>query len=192
FIGAWDIGVSHFYGTSREPVFSPTQIALNARGEVELVPIYNIIHQSAIDLQGTFESWLLKLEAISREDRDGRFFASAAGIEYSFFDVNGSGMDIGIVAEYLFDERDQAPANNDLALGLRFGLNDINSTELLAAWGQDLDNQSSFYFVEASRRLGDYYKLSLEARGTADIARADPLGQLGEDDYISVELARYF
>ncbi|MGB5326465.1 MAG: hypothetical protein WBN40_13740 [Pseudomonadales bacterium] len=190
--GAWDIGLSHFYGTSREPELDASRFEINQRGEAELIPLYNIIHQTGLDLQGTFESWLFKLEAITREDREGRIFASVAGMEYSFYNVAGSGADIGIVAEHLFDERSAVTTDNDIVVGLRLGLNDINSTELLAAWGQDLDNSSGFFFIEASRRLGDSYKLSLEARGTGGVDKRDPLALLGEDNYASLELARYF
>jgi len=44
----------------------------------------------------------------------------------------------------------------------------------------------------ASRRLGRYYKLSLEARGFAGAPPTDPAFVWRRDDYLQLELARYF
>lgn len=191
-LSEWDVGLSHFSGTSREPRFSMDHAQLNSHGELEWIPIYDQINQSGVDIQGTFESWLLKLEAIRRTGQDKPFWASAAGVEYSFYDLKGSGIDVGIVAEYLYDERDEAITDNDLALGLRLTFNDINSTEFLAAWVEDIDRHSRSYFVEASRRLGNDYKLSLELRGVSDVDEHDPVAVLKDDDFFRIELARFF
>ena len=191
-LGAFDVGLSHFYGTSREPRFSASLTLPNARGEIEFVPLYEVINQTGIDAQGTFGAWLLKLEAISRAGQQQRFFASASGFEYSFYSVAGSALDLGVVLEYLFDERETSATDNDLSLGLRVALNDINSSEFLAAIVQDLDNRSRFFFIEASRRIGNTFKLSFEARGTSGVASTDPLIQLDDDNYLQIEIGRYF
>lgn len=192
-IAAWDLGISYFYGTSREPRFDPASVNITTQGITELRPIYDVINQTGIDIQGTFDAWLWKLEAIHRSGQNESFFASAAGFEYTFFDVQDSGMDLGLLSEYLYDERDSLTANNnDLSAGLRLSLNDINSTELLAAVVQDLDNQSRFFFVEASRRIGNDYRLSIEARGVNNVAEQDPLQLLARDNYLQLELGYYF
>lgn len=191
-IDVWDLGLSHFHGTSREPRFSPDQIQINSRGEREWIPIYDQIHQTGLDVQGTFESWLVKLETIRRSGQEDTFWASAVGLEYSFYDLSGSGADLGVVAEYLYDERDTSISDNDFVLGLRLTFNDIASTEFLVAMIEDLELHSRSYFIEASRRIGDDYKLSLELRGTADLDNEDPLLSLKDDDFFRIELARYF
>lgn len=193
YVGNWDLGVSYFHGTSREPRFDPALTNVTADGALSLRPIYEIIDQAGIDVQGTFDAWLWKLEAIYRDGQDEAFFASAAGLEYTFFDVSGSGLDVGIVSEYLYDERDFfINSDNDLSLGVRLTLNDINSTDFLAAVVQDLDNQSRYFFLEASRRIGDSFKLSVEARGVDNVAQDDPLTIFAGDNYFQLELAWYF
>ena len=192
-IGNWDLGASHFRGTSREPRFELEAVNFTAQGVPEQIPIYDIINQTGIDIQGTFDAWLWKLEAIYREGQNQPFFASAAGFEYTFFDIAGSGMDVGLLSEYLYDERDHAITyDNDLSLGVRLTLNDIDSTEFLAAVVQDLDNHSRYFYVEASRRFGNAFRLSIEARGVHNLAYEDPLRLYDEDNYLQIELGYYF
>ena len=193
YMGNWDLGASYFYGTSREPRFDPMFSSITKQGVTTLRPVYDIIHQVGVDVQGTFDAWLWKLEAIYRDGHDDSFFAGAIGLEYTFFDVSGNGIDIGLVTEYLYDERDFfVSTDNDLSLGMRLTLNDIDSTEFLAAVVQDLDNQSRYFFVEASRRIGDSFKLSVEARGVNNAAERDPLQFYDGDNFIQAELAYYF
>lgn len=193
YIDAWDLAASYFHGTSREPRFDPEFSTITPEGVVALQPIYEIIDQIGIDVQGTFDAWLWKLEAIYREGQEDPFFASAAGLEYTFFDISSTGMDVGIVAEYLYDEREGVVStDNDLALGVRLTLNDINSTDFLAAAVTDLDNDSRYFFIEASRRIGDTWKLSVEAKGVENVAEDDPLFIYDGDNYLLIELAWYF
>jgi hypothetical protein len=68
----------------------------------------------------------------------------------------------------------------------------VQSTELLAGVIQDLDSSARLFNLEASRRLGDNWKLSVEARWFIDIPPADRLYELRRDDYMQAELAYYF
>jgi hypothetical protein len=191
--GAWDLGAAYFYGTSREPRFDSDLYEIDDKGVVELIPIYDIIHQLGVDVQGTFDAWLWKLEAIYRDGQDGDPFAGAAGFEYTFFDVAGSGTDIGILSEYLHDARElDVTTDNDISLGVRFTLNDINSSDFLAAIVQDLDNQSYYFYVEASRRVGDAFRLAFEARGVGDVDKGDALQVYDGDNYLQLELSYHF
>ncbi len=194
--GYWDLGAYHFYGTSREPRVDPAFYEIKGDGQVELIPIYDIINQTGVDIQGTFDAWLLKLEAIYRDGPQESFFSGAAGLEYTFFNVAGSGADIGIVSEYLFDDRALLLAtdndDDDISLGLRLALNDVNSTELLAAVMQDVDDRSRYFYLEASRRIGDAFKLSIEARGVDNVAADNPLRIYQDENYLQLELGYYF
>lgn len=190
--GIWDVGLSYFYGTSREPRFDPSVSEVNRYGEIELIPIYDIIHQAGIDIQGTFEEWLIKLEAIHRSGQEERFFAAATGFEYTFDDILSSGMDVGLIGEYLYDERDFSAMNDDVAVGVRVSFNDIQSTEILAAVIQDLENGSRNFYVEAARRLGNSFKLSVEIRGVSNVDAHDPLVAFETDGYIQIALGYYF
>ena len=58
--GPFDLGLSVFEGTSREPSFMP-------RADSTLSQHYEQIRQFSVDAQFTVESWLFKLEALHRE-----------------------------------------------------------------------------------------------------------------------------
>ena len=192
YVGNWDMGASYFDGTSREPRFIGATPE-SGEGSLALRPLYETIQQVGLDLQGTFDAWLWKLEAIHRRGQGDAFFASAAGLEYTFFDISESGIDVGVVFEHLYDERDDlVTTDNDLSLGMRVTLNDINSTDFLAAVVQDVDRNSRFFFVEASRRLGDAFKLSLNARGVDNVDEGDPLQSYERENFLQVELAYHF
>ncbi len=66
--GPFDIGLSVFDGTSREPYLDPVlecgPVPDPARCRVTLVPLYEQIRQFGLDAQMTTGGWLLKLEAI--------------------------------------------------------------------------------------------------------------------------------
>ena len=61
--GPFDIGLSVFDGTSREPFVTPH---IDERGAVSLRQHYEPILQFSVDAQLTIEAWLLKLEALHR------------------------------------------------------------------------------------------------------------------------------
>jgi hypothetical protein len=195
-IGDWDFGVAHFWGTSREPRLiarfdSPT--------EPILIPRYDIINQTSLDLQVTQGSWLWKLEAITRGGHGDRFGAVVAGFEYTLYGMFETPVDVGLLSEYLYDGRgDQReapviPFDNDLFLGTRFILNDAQSTELLLGAFVDLDSQASLFIIEGSRRLGDVWRVEIEGRLFANVPDSDgALTGLEDDGYIQLRVARFF
>lgn len=191
YIGDWDIGLAHFSGTSREPTLVPTI----RNGQLTLVPHYQQIDQTSLDLQATKGDWLWKLEAISSRNDQGRYSAFVGGFEYTLVGAFDSVTDLGVLLEYHFDDRDEkspSPFENDVFAGLRWVLNDTQSTELLAGVIVDADTQATFGNIEASRRLGQSWKVTLEARVFSNMEEEDPLYQLRQDDYIELQLARYF
>jgi hypothetical protein len=192
-LGSWDIGVAHFYGTSRDPLLTP---AVSDGGDPVLIPFYDIIHQTSLELQYTGEAWLWKLEALYRDGRNQDGYAAATGgFEYTFVGVFDSAADIGVIGEYVWDERgNDAPVvlENDFVIGTRLTLNDVQSTEFLAGVAFDLDSSARFYSVEASRRLGDSWKLSLEAWLNSNIPNDDPAFTIRNDDFLQLELVWFF
>ena len=68
-----------------------------------------------------------------------------------------------------------SPADNDVFFGARLAVNDEKSTELLAGMVQDLDRETRFFNVEASRRVGQNWKATVEARFLSAVPPGDPL-----------------
>ena len=191
--GPWDLGLSQFYGTSRDPERLP---AVDNDGNPYLVPYYPIISQTGIDVQRTGDNWLWKFELISRDGwGEGRLTAAAAGFEYTRYGVLGSRSDVGLLAEYLYNDREGVPVNpfeDDLFLGLRVTWNDAASTQLLAGVVADLDTPARYFSLEFSRRLGERWTLALVARVMDGIPEDDFLYSVSRDDYLQLELTRYF
>jgi len=163
FLGDWDLGAYYFYGTGREPRLVP-----NATG-TRLEPRYDLVHQGGLDLQYTQDAWLWKLEAIIREGQGDVFAAMVGGFEYTLFQVFESAADLGLLAEYLYDGRDEDEApptsfDNDVFLGSRLALNDVQDTTVLSGAVVDVEDGSTALFVEAERRLGASWKLEVESR----------------------------
>jgi len=192
-LGDWDVGFSHFHGTSREPSF---KTKASPSGLIQLIPYYELINQTAVDLQLTHEDWIFKHEGIVREGQGNTFYAMTTGVEYTLFDLFRSGLDLGLVVEYMYDTRGAnnflAPFQDDILTAFRFGFNDVQSTEILAGVMFDRTNNSRFYNIEASRRLGDSFKIDLELRFFSGAPANDPSFSFREDDHIRVEVGYYF
>ncbi len=124
------------------------------------------------------------------------FAAATGGFEYSFYGVFDTDIDIGIVAEYMWDERgidSDTLFQDDLFVATRIAGNDINANTLLAGVVVDLESGSLFYSVEYSRRLGDSASLSAEARVFDNVDGDDRLALgIARDDLVQITLTHYF
>ena len=156
---------------------------------------YAQMTQFGLDLQSLIGDWIWKWELIHRDQDVGSFTATTAGFEYTFYGIMDSAVDLGTLLEYSYDDRDEDEAgvfNNDLFGGLRFAFNDVQSTEILAGAIVDTDNGSQTFRVEASRRIGQSWKLTGEMQLFSNIDDGDPLKAFEEDDFLLLEMARYF
>ena len=199
-IDIWELGVSYFDGTSRDPNLS---LNSNNRGDwVSLSAYYRQISQVGVDVLAVVDSWILKFEGITRHyDDDSLFvpqdyFAMTTGFEYTSVGVFDSVWDIGWLMEYQFDDRDssfEAAGQNDLMLGSRLVVNDVNGTEVLFGMIQDLDHSNTrSAFVEASSRIDDNWKWRVDARIFSSNEPSNVLYNLRNDDNIEVSLEYYF
>mgnify|MGYP001811953394 CR=1 FL=1 len=190
YIGNVDVGLSWFSGTSREPRL------LRDPDGTSLLPYYDQIDQFGIDLQYTRDAWLLKLESIVRDGFDDTFVAAVGGFEYTFYQVRESTVDVGLLFEYQYDGRGEVEpitiADNDLFAGTRLAWNDTQDTSLLAGVGYDVDTHEMFINVEAERRLGENYVLELRARTFSGAEKENPTYSIARDDYVELQLSRYF
>ena len=190
YIGDVDIGLHAFSGTSREPRFVPA-----ADGQ-SLLPVYDQIDQFGVDLQYTKEAWLWKLEAIARDGVSHSFAAAVGGFEYTMYQVSDSSADIGLLLEYQYDGRNEFEpvtiADNDVFVGTRLALNDIQDTAVLAGVAYDVDTGETFVNIEAERRFGDNWFGELRVRAFSGAKPGDTTYWLQKDDYVQLSIARYF
>ena len=97
--------------------------------------------------------------------------------------------------ERLYDGRDaKAPATalaDDVFVGTRLSLNDVNDTMLLVGAIIDRDDHDMFSFVEGQRRLWERWRLELELRLLSK-AEHGPLKGIKNDSFLTVRLARFF
>jgi|GEM_PF-1387328 len=192
--GQLDIGLAHFHGTTREPVW---RAKIDRFGQpTGLTPVYDVIDQTSLDLAWAHGSWLWKLEAFTRSGQGPRFEQLTAGLEYTISGLANTGTDLGLLMEYLYDGRQRrnltTPFEHDLYLGSRLGFNDTQNTELLAGLLVDTTFGTITYSIEASRRIGDSWKLNFEARGFSNIATDDFAYLFRKENYFMLELEKYF
>lgn len=190
-LGDYDMGVYWFHGTNRDPVLQVRTVG----GKTVLVPYYEQMDQIGFDLQATIDSWLWKFEAIHRDTSSDKYFAAQGGVEYTFYGIRDSAADLGVLLEYGWDERGEgadAAVQNDLFIGARLALNDAESTEVLAGISHDLDYDSQSFIVEASRRYGDNWNLSIDGRFFSSDDTADLSYNIKQDDHLQLTLERYF
>ncbi|MGD2075268.1 MAG: hypothetical protein PVI91_06895 [Gammaproteobacteria bacterium] len=193
YIGAWDIGLSWFKGTGREPRF------LLNESFTRLVPFYDLIEQVGADIQYTREGWLWKFEGLWRAQHGDHFLAGIGGFEYTLYQIHETGADLGLLLEYSYDGRDDDPAeappvifDDDFFFGARLTLNDVQDSELLAGLSVDRDDRASQLSLEASRRLDNFWTTELEGRWFLNSGDNGVLSAFKKDSYITLRLLRYF
>ena len=184
----FDLGISHFYGTSRLPLFKTTD-------GFTFSPHYELINQTGIDIQVSTGSMLWKGELIHRVSNRKTITAFTAGGEYTFSNLFRSGIDLGLIGEYNFDDRGAESINgldDDFFFGSRIAINDAQSTGLFGGVIIDRETQTMRYIIEANRRLGDSWKISIEVSGFDNIDPSEFLYLIRNDSYAQISLAKYF
>lgn len=200
YLGDIEMGLSYFNGTSREPLLIPGI----SNATTVLTPYYPQMQQVGLDAQLTTAEWLWKLEVIARDWQavdntmqliDQRFIALTGGFEYTYVGIAESNADLGLVTEYLYDDRDEEATSffqNDVLLGLRLAMNDAQSSEALLGVIYDLDNREFMLSLETSRRLAHRWTASLEVRSFNRVDNNSPLASIAKDDFIQLDITRYF
>ncbi|MEM7765207.1 MAG: hypothetical protein AAF290_14165 [Pseudomonadota bacterium] len=198
YAGNFEWALSHFMGTSRAPLLQ-LQPFENPLPLPVLQPFYYLTDQTGLELTWVAGSWLWKLEAISRRDDQQRYFAATGGFETTWFGVGGSSLDLGLIAEYQYDDRDSnrllqsvSVANDDLVLGARITGNDFAGTECLLLYSYDRRSNGRIASIEASRRFGAKWRGAIEARFFSGQSSVDALSVFSDEDFWQLELTRFF
>ena len=189
-IDQFDIGIHVFTGTARAPFLKS-----NEEG-TSLIPKYQKLTQVGVDIQRTWDAWLLKLEVVIADQSGDNFTSNVFGLEYTFFDFSNSGVDIGILFEGLYDNRDENKTastlfENDIFVGARFTWNDFQESELLLGAIIDWKTGSMFSSIEYERRIGENMKFEVEAQYFL-AEDSEPLAQFERDSNLTLKLTRYY
>ena len=171
--------------------------------ELVLAPHYERIRQFGLDSQLTTGPWLLKLETIYREGaRNSRlgpnlqyeeedYLAFIVGGEYTVYSFWGSDADLILIAEWTRDGRGRRATNafeNDILLGVRLGLNDVQGTEWVVGVLVSRDYSSRVLSAEFKRRLSDRWSLRMEASAYLNVDEDDPLFEVRGDSFVRASL----
>jgi len=194
-IGNFDIGSYWFHGTNRDPILTP----VIQGNKVVLNQYYNQMDQFGFDVQATIDDWLWKFETIYRTTDEEDFWATQAGFEYTFIGVFESIADVGLLVEYGWDSRGEADENssganvqNDIFFGSRLAFNDMQSSEMLIGFGADLDHNAFSFLIEANRRIGENFKVSLDVRLLQSNESNDLLYSIKDDDHLQLAIEYYY
>jgi len=161
YFGVFDVGLSYVHTTNREFLIQFSNSGL-------ITSLYEKIHQIGIDLQATTGSMLWKAESIYRFADSDNFLATTLGVEYTFANINNKGLDLGVILEYLYDNREPLIIDfsagaisgstgtnfqNDLFMGGRLAFNDTQDASLLVGSIIDLGTGSTIFSANFQRRF---------------------------------------
>lgn len=199
-LGDVETSLSHFYGTSRDPVLNA--VVQDNTAVVVLEPDYDLINQTGLELRALGMGNVYKAEAFRRTgadigDEDDAIYGFGLGIERDLVRVFDSDIGMTLIGEYYYDSRDVAdevaPAalENDLFLASRMTFSDVADTQLLLSGTFDLGSQGAVLSTELKRRIGESLQVSL--KGDVFVNVGDDAAQVGfKDDHRIQARIRYF
>jgi hypothetical protein len=100
-----DVGISYFTGTNRDPIPIVIDIDTTALAVTKMGSYYEQMEQTGLALQYLYEDWAFKLESTARHLDTGDFTSAVVGFEYTLSDVGSAGADVGLLFEYLWNDR---------------------------------------------------------------------------------------
>ena len=154
------------------------------------------MRQPCLEAQMSLEGTIWKFEGIRRSGSGDPFFAMVAGAEHEFPMVFNSSYTLTPMLEVLWDGRDsKAPTtifDNDIYVGARLALNDIDDTVLQLDDTIDWRSGGQLLRLKGKRRIGSDWKLAAEINLFVGV-RDDPLlWTYREDDHAMIRLRRFF
>ena len=119
----------------------------------------------------------------------------AAGLEYTFGNVGNTGLDIGLLGEYIYDDRGDialSSLQSDVFLATRFAFNDIQDTQILAGGAFDVNRSTRIFSVEASRRFGNSWRVELETRLFHNVSDREFVYVIRNDSFLQFSASKFF
>lgn len=172
-----EMAVSVFSGVNREPWYSVDLLDfLGSLEDVKLIPNYHHKNQYGLELEYIYEGWAVKFEGIVVSSEVEDYHAAVTGIEYSFYSIFGSNIDLTTISDFMYDSRAETTPGfleHDVGLGLRFAFNDEFDTQMLAGFLWDPDTEEKLLTLEFERRINS--NLTFEVRAVSVLERGSPL-----------------
>ena len=188
-----DLGLYYFNGTARDPILL---FSNSSPSGPTLYPYYQQIGQSGLDIQMTAGEWLFKGEAYYRIGQSRSYAATTFGFEYTLVGIGDTLMDLGLIGEYVYDDRDDGwlPTiyENDIMGGLRLAVNDMDDSNVLLGVIRDIHSGSTILGVEASRRIGDSIRINFDMSFFINMDIQDPAFSFASDDFVKLEFVWYW
>tara|TARA_Y100001970_G_scaffold250037_1_gene321366 strand:- start:51044 stop:52222 length:1179 start_codon:yes stop_codon:yes gene_type:complete len=188
YFNEFEVALSHFSGTSREPRLLPSTKKIN-----HLTPYYEKINQTGLETLYLIGGLALKLEAISRSGQGDTFSAATAGFEYTQVGIADSRIDLGWILEANHDDR---LTSSPFVVGTRLTFNDSFDSKILSGIFINEKTEELGVLIEASRRIASCCMISLEAMyfdyTNEDNREIKLFESFKEDDFLRLEFMYYF
>jgi hypothetical protein len=159
-VGDLDLSFSHFYGVTRDPYFIFNYDFTNPY----LIPVYEKVNQTSVDLVYPWGDVLLKLEATYQTGSLEQFESVAAGFEYTFGGVFESDYDLSWYVETIWDSRDHIYAtlfDHDVGVAARLALNDARDSNLIVGVVADYEYSEAFGYLFWTSNVGQSWTLNV-------------------------------
>lgn len=167
-----------------------------AGGVAGLTPYYQEISQVGLTAVYAFGDTQLRFEGYYRDTQHEGFAAGIIGGDHTLYEPAGLDGNLVLALEYHFDDRSARQTtslfDNDLFLGANYTGNDRNGTQFGLGVFHDLDTSAQLYSLNASRRIGDRFRLGLDVSHVHADGMNDPLSLIDDDTFAEVTLSIFF
>ncbi len=185
--GLWDIGASYFRGLDREPWLLSRSTGDSSQA------VYLLTNRFNLESQYTGDNLLVKSEVSFSRNNIDNYFSSVLGLEYTFYQVFDSNLDVGLLAEYLYSDRRDISADlfeDDFFTAVRFGFNDVGDSDILIGVLVDQPTREKIIQFEFNTRIKNSW--NIELKGTVFSDTQDTLMSLSEDSLIRATISYHF
>ena len=195
--GNTDISFQLFRGTSRDT----STIPKIENGQVKYFAGYERVSQFGSFIQKVSGPFIYKFEGIKRNGQKNslykrqNYYSYITGLEYIKTRLYQKMWDLNLFLEYSNDDRGSSSTDifqNDLFLGSRISLNDVDGTEITQTLSLDMDGNGNIGSIEISSRLRETLRITADYRFYWSLKKADTLYSFRKDNYIGIRLTNYF
>ena len=196
-INETDISFQFFRGTSRDGSTLP----VIEDGKLKYFSGFERISQFGTFFQKIYGPLMFKFEGIKRNGQKNseylreNYYSYITGVEYVNTRIFNKIWDLNLFAEYINDDRGSSSTDifqNDIFIGSRISLNNIDGTEINQAFTLDLDGNGNTGNFEVSSRFNESIRVIVEYNYYWSLKSADTLYSFRRDNYLGIKVTNYF